>query len=648
MTDRCDNCSGELCPTDFACAACGTECDADRARGFVIKRALVRGDTKEIEYDLLDKNGAAIDLGAPGVSVWFTLKYYLSDPDATAIVQQTLANGGIVLRDTAGSGHVRVLVPASATQGITEGTTKLYYDVQLLDGNGRITTVERGLFMVDPDVTRAIVGPVVPVATAPYAWIPVSYDPLAATRAEWHINANTGLDSNVGDLATRPLRTWGEFRRRVGPQKLLPPFDATYLAHPLRIYIESDLPTTDPIEGEFWLGEDVAIHVHGTAKTTNATGTITAVTAKNPATNQPFQITDSGLAGGWAAHVGRRMRITSGPRANTIMWVAKNLGGGAAWVSDPSRPDQITNPDFDFWMLAWGLTPLTPQVNDPYAIETLPTVSAGALMFRGMGAGQYQQQLQLVFGELSIRGEFSPEASVGALVSTWACKMSLVTSPGGTSFFGINSLAELGYVLSEGLQNILLGGLCGHASSTVETFGLLANAPTYLGFDTMFYMAGIKGRSVHIQSAAVFDCTDRTQWRGGHAVQVGSLTLDQPAGSDIGPPGGMVMGPIWNPAAAGDSTNGRLWGSGNAGAGVSVSAGSSFSYKAGNAPTITGAGGDFRLAGAATARAWDEAGGAITSARACTWANLAATIAGGGFGGSAHNWDRRASIVTNS
>jgi hypothetical protein len=151
----CEECSGTLCPGDVFCGACGRECDPDRARGFTIRRRVIRGDTIQIDYDLVDSNGTPIDLSNPLVKIWFTVKYWLRDADVYALAQPTLANGGILPRDVAASGHIRVTIASTVTQYIAEGTTKLYYDLQVLDSTGTVTTLERGLFMVDPDVSRA-------------------------------------------------------------------------------------------------------------------------------------------------------------------------------------------------------------------------------------------------------------------------------------------------------------------------------------------------------------------------------------------------------------------------------------------------------------------------------------------------------------
>jgi|SRR5579859_1975040 len=154
-TACCATCQGTLVPGDINCGDCGTPCDPDVTRGFALRRPLTRGDTIQIDYDLLDKNGSPLDLTPISVRVWFTIKYYLGDADQNAVAQATLMNGGISFRDVSTSGHITVTIAAANTVNVAEGTTKLYYDLQVLDSTGRVTTVEKGLFIVDPDVTRA-------------------------------------------------------------------------------------------------------------------------------------------------------------------------------------------------------------------------------------------------------------------------------------------------------------------------------------------------------------------------------------------------------------------------------------------------------------------------------------------------------------
>jgi len=148
----CDSCGTQLCPGDVLCGTCGTECDPDKTRGFNTKHSMNRGETKQLEYSLVDADGSPIDLSADGVKLWFTVKDYLSRADHQATWQGVIGTGIEVLS----TGKIRVTLPASATQYLSDGIEKLYYDLKLLDASGRSTIIEKGLFEVSPTTTKAI------------------------------------------------------------------------------------------------------------------------------------------------------------------------------------------------------------------------------------------------------------------------------------------------------------------------------------------------------------------------------------------------------------------------------------------------------------------------------------------------------------
>lgn len=154
MTNAQCTCGTDLCPGDVLCSGCGAECDPDETLGFKIKRELNRGETVEIEYDLVDRNSAPVDLSLPGVKVWFTVKDYLVRADSQALWQGTLSSGIDLVASTAGK--IRVVVPAATSQHVPDGIVKLYYDLRLLDALGRTTVIEKGLFLVAPSVTKTI------------------------------------------------------------------------------------------------------------------------------------------------------------------------------------------------------------------------------------------------------------------------------------------------------------------------------------------------------------------------------------------------------------------------------------------------------------------------------------------------------------
>jgi hypothetical protein len=155
MSDECEckQCGEDLCPGDVRCSTCGCDCDPDETHGFKIKRRATRGDTITLEFDIVDQDGIPIDASATGFKAWFTMKPYFSLPDNRASWQGTILNGGIT---PVRVGTIRVVIPANATYLIADGIVKLYYDLQIKDLVGRIATIEKGLFLLSPDVTRSI------------------------------------------------------------------------------------------------------------------------------------------------------------------------------------------------------------------------------------------------------------------------------------------------------------------------------------------------------------------------------------------------------------------------------------------------------------------------------------------------------------
>lgn len=153
---NCDDCGAGLCFGAVQCDECGSTCDPDKTRGFTEERKINRGDTWQADYDLVDSDGIPLDLSAPGVKVWFTVAATLprlaTDP---VLYQGTLANGEIIAVGLPASGRARVTIPARATAYLPDGVVRLYYDMQVLDASGRVSTVEKGIFVVLPDVTRA-------------------------------------------------------------------------------------------------------------------------------------------------------------------------------------------------------------------------------------------------------------------------------------------------------------------------------------------------------------------------------------------------------------------------------------------------------------------------------------------------------------
>ncbi len=91
-----------------------------------------------------------------GYTMWFTAKWYYTDPDNRAVSQLTNATAAITFTE-ATTGKALVTMPALATRAFPDGPVTLVYDVQVMDTDGNISTTEAGTILVTPDCTRAIV-----------------------------------------------------------------------------------------------------------------------------------------------------------------------------------------------------------------------------------------------------------------------------------------------------------------------------------------------------------------------------------------------------------------------------------------------------------------------------------------------------------
>lgn len=70
------------------------------------------------------------------------------------------ASSGITITDEPG-GEALLVVPPSATSSLTVPTPpsplSLYYDIQVKEGDGTVTTVQQGRLIIRADITRAII-----------------------------------------------------------------------------------------------------------------------------------------------------------------------------------------------------------------------------------------------------------------------------------------------------------------------------------------------------------------------------------------------------------------------------------------------------------------------------------------------------------
>lgn len=109
-----------------------------------------RGDTIDLEVPIL-RDDVAVDL--TGADIWFTAKRRLTDADADAVAQKSIGSGIVVVGDAA-DGTVLVTLDPADTDSLTKQTV-LTCDIQLVEADGRVTTVASGTLTVELDATRS-------------------------------------------------------------------------------------------------------------------------------------------------------------------------------------------------------------------------------------------------------------------------------------------------------------------------------------------------------------------------------------------------------------------------------------------------------------------------------------------------------------
>lgn len=115
--------------------------------------AMYRGDSFKLKLQVVDDQGAAVDL--TGAKVWATLKRNMTELDPQGIAQ-VFSNGtspGITFPQIT-AGIVLVTFPPACTYYLPDDPVILYYDVQVRLADGTVGTVDLGTVNVIPDVTR--------------------------------------------------------------------------------------------------------------------------------------------------------------------------------------------------------------------------------------------------------------------------------------------------------------------------------------------------------------------------------------------------------------------------------------------------------------------------------------------------------------
>lgn len=113
-----------------------------------------RGDHEDYDLALTDRNQNPVNL--TGCTVWFMAKRRPTDEDVDAIISKESGAAGLAVLDAVGGTLLLTLEPGD-TEDLADGIQRLYYDVQVKDATGRITTPLEGHLDVDSDIRRAVI-----------------------------------------------------------------------------------------------------------------------------------------------------------------------------------------------------------------------------------------------------------------------------------------------------------------------------------------------------------------------------------------------------------------------------------------------------------------------------------------------------------
>lgn len=113
---------------------------------------ITRGDTYVETWSVKQSDGTT-NFDLTGGKMWFTIKTNASVADGSATLQLSSPASGIVFSGTPTDGTATLTITAAQTAALVPQT--YYYDIQVKNSAGAITTLASGTLTVDADITQA-------------------------------------------------------------------------------------------------------------------------------------------------------------------------------------------------------------------------------------------------------------------------------------------------------------------------------------------------------------------------------------------------------------------------------------------------------------------------------------------------------------
>jgi hypothetical protein len=388
----------------------------------------------------------------------------------------------------------------------------------------------------------------------------------AELQNAWHIDPSAANNRSTGLDASHKIRDCEELERRLGR-------GTRVIRQPTTITYYGSQPDGDvAVLCNILFGYNATLTLQSTP-TVAASGTLTNFTAFNRAAQTLNIVEDTGLAGGFAAHIGRGMRISSGPRAGTYWILSHDLGGGQAEVSSPGST-VLTGVGGTF-------TRATPQIGDAYQIVTVASINCGSWSF-GDASGQsittnpiqiFALDLELNFGNKTTGTTTDSRSGIDTSVpiAFHRCTFDTVQFNAANNAFARQCRVS-GYTIAQPAARVSMQA----------------------GKHNI-HIAAYSGSYVTLNYDELFDGGAITMLRGG-TIEIGTACVFRKAVADnacyIGPGATLVMLP--------DHDGTALWGTGSLGHGLTVASGGAVACQGAVMPTINaglGAGREVLLGG---------------------------------------------------
>jgi hypothetical protein len=426
---------------------------------------------------------------------------------------------------------------------------------------------------------------------------------IVFVHSDVYINGLTGDDDDDGLSPSTAWKTNAALDKAIGVYGVLAPSGT--LARWFTVHYAGAVPS-DLLNLQAVLAPNVCFRaLNDGISTVLRTGTITAAVAYSDS-NVLASITDPGVVT-WAPFMNKRITWTSGAANGAQNVIAANVGGGVARIGNPGKLSDVVATGETF------PTFVAPSTGT-YVVESLPVLQLGHFDIQSTNNGnRIEPFINFVGFDMGATGPVGADpqptgTTIDFVLQGCSCEWQAV--------YGINLIACLS-VFPNGLE--LANGTSFDAVGCVfNQFCVYnQNATGAVSGFTLFEGCGVSSlanASLDVQDSA-YEGAVPLGFANVHGDAITTVSADYPAGR-------ISLG-----AAAG------IVGSGNAGVGVRTPLGDSIVCR-GVLPKVTGTGGDLAAGLATTAYAWDDTAGAfVTPKRACTWALVATSVAGGGFGG---------------